>query len=156
MPETTSIRRTTARVLPVNRNGEVLLLHGCDPARPERRYWFTIGGGTEPGESLTAAGVRELREETGIDVEESLLGAPFHRGQHTFSYDGAELVNDSHFFAVRIDDVTVTFDGLEGPEVGTIFDARWWRPEALADQELSSVELPELARRAVVAAGAGA
>jgi 8-oxo-dGTP pyrophosphatase MutT (NUDIX family) len=156
MAEKNSIRRTTARVLPVNRRGEVLLLNGCDPAVPERRYWFTIGGGTEPGESLAAAGVRELREETGIHVEESLLGEPFHRGQHTFTYDGAELVNDSHFFAIRLDDITVTFDGLEGPEIGTIFDARWWRPGALADQELSSAELPELARRAVAAAGAGA
>jgi hypothetical protein len=29
------IRRTTARVLPVNRDGDVLLLRGCDPQRPD-------------------------------------------------------------------------------------------------------------------------
>ncbi|WP_326645830.1 hypothetical protein OIE67_44645 [Nonomuraea fuscirosea] len=38
------LRRFTARVLPVDENDRVLLLHGFDPAQPERRFWFTIGG----------------------------------------------------------------------------------------------------------------
>jgi 8-oxo-dGTP pyrophosphatase MutT (NUDIX family) len=57
---TTPIQRTSARVVPVNTSGRVLLLHGRDPARPESPYWFTIGGVVEPGESLAAAAVREL------------------------------------------------------------------------------------------------
>ena len=53
-------RRQTARVLPVDPEGRVLLLHGWDPRRPEAPFWFTIGGGAEPGESLPEAAAREL------------------------------------------------------------------------------------------------
>ncbi len=148
MPE--PIRRTTARVVPVNRDGEVLLLQGCDPKRPESPYWFTIGGGTEPGESLPDAGVRELREETGIVVDPEQLVGPYHRGHHEFTWNGLDLVNDSHFFAVRLDDVTVSFDHLEPAEVGNVFGAGWFAPDALPE-DLSHQDLPVIARQAVVA-----
>lgn len=88
---TAPIQRTSARVIPVNASGRVLLLHGHDPARPESSYWFTIGGAVESGESLAAAAVRELWEETGIEITEQRLGLPYHRGTHAFSYDGVDL-----------------------------------------------------------------
>ena len=43
------------------------------------------------GESLAAAAVRELWEETGIEITEQQLGLPYHRGTHAFSYDGVDL-----------------------------------------------------------------
>ena len=70
------IRRTTARVVPVDRDGKVLVLYGCDPKRPESPYWFTIGGAAEPGETLEQAGARELREETGIVIDPDALVGP--------------------------------------------------------------------------------
>jgi 8-oxo-dGTP pyrophosphatase MutT (NUDIX family) len=145
------IRRTTARVVPVNRDGEVLVLYGCDPKRPEHPYWFTIGGATEPGETLEQAGARELREETGIVVEPDALVGPYHRGRHRFSWNGWDIDNDSHFFAIRLDDVEVSFEGLELLEVGTIWDARWWLPAEVPKDRLASPELPEVLARAVVA-----
>lgn len=144
------IRRTTARVVPVNRAGEVLLLFGCDPQVPDQPYWFTVGGATEPGESLVQAGVRELQEETGIQVAAERLVGPFVRGTHAFTWNGLDLVNDSHFFAVRVDDVTVTFDGLEPAEVGSVLDSGWFAPDALPT-ELSSADLSEVLRLAVEA-----
>jgi 8-oxo-dGTP pyrophosphatase MutT (NUDIX family) len=79
------IRRTTARFVPVNRDGDVLLPYGRDPAVPDERIWFTIGGAAEPGNSLREAGVRELQEETGfVAITEDLVG-PFRRGLHELS-----------------------------------------------------------------------
>ena len=147
---TAPIRRTTARVVPVNRDGEVLLLQGCDPKRPETSYWFTIGGGTEPGESLAGAGVRELAEETGIVARPDELVGPFHRGVHAFEWNGLHLVNDSHFFAIRLDNVTISFDHLEPTEVGNVFGAGWFALDDLP-AELAHDELPHVARMAVEA-----
>jgi 8-oxo-dGTP pyrophosphatase MutT (NUDIX family) len=143
------IRRTTARVVPVNRDGEVLVLFGCDPKRPESPFWFTIGGATEADETLPQAGVRELREETGIEVTADQLVGPYASGVHEFSWGGHDIANESHFFAVRLDDVTVTFDGLDGLEVGTIWEARWWRPDELPTEALASPDLPERLAEAV-------
>jgi len=144
------IHRTTARVLPVNAEGQVLLLFGCDPARPDSPYWFTIGGVVEPGETLEQAAVRELREETGIEVGPDELGSAFHRGSNGFSYDGRAYVSHATFFALLVDDPSITFDGLEPAEVGNIFDARWWLPEELVSTvTVSNPHLPEIAAAAV-------
>ena len=70
------VKRNTARVLPVDREGRVLLQLGRELFRREDRHWLTIGGGRARGETLAQAGAREMREETGIDVDPAALGAP--------------------------------------------------------------------------------
>ncbi|WP_182376137.1 NUDIX domain-containing protein [Nocardioides sp. WS12] len=126
-------RRTVARVLPVSSDSKVLLLLGCDPALPDVRYWFTIGGAVDSGESLAEAGARELREETGIDVPAADLGEPFGTFEVEFAWDGRDYVNDSTLFAVALDETPVSFEGLDVLESQSIFEARWWTPEDLAD-----------------------
>ncbi len=151
------LHRTTARVLPVNAAGEVLLLYGVDPLFSQRPYWFTIGGGVDEGESLVDAGVRELREETGIEVTADQLVGPSHRWQHEFTFDGREWVSDIHVFAVLMGEVTVGFDGHQAGEAGFITDWEWWQPQDLeADGRLSNPQLPEILTMAVAAVrGAG-
>ncbi|GAA4804758.1 NUDIX hydrolase [Nocardioides caeni] len=127
-------RRTVARVLPVDvEQQRVLLLLGCDPAVPEVRYWFTVGGAVDAGESLAEAGVRELREETGLVVDAAALGSPFGTFEVGFSWDGRDYVNDSTLFAVGVDAAVadISFDGLDLLESQSIFEARWWTPEDL-------------------------
>ena len=70
------LRRSSARVLPVDRAGRVLLqlAHGLLP-RGDRR-WLSIGGGLEPGETVAEAAAREMREESGIAVDPAALGRP--------------------------------------------------------------------------------
>lgn len=53
----------TAAVVVINDRNEILLKYG------PKRGWEIPGGRVEEGESLSAAAVRETKEETGIDIE---------------------------------------------------------------------------------------
>jgi len=148
------VRRVSARVVPVNDRGEVLLLNGRDPAEPDHWYWFTIGGALDPGESPQEAAVRELREETGIVASPDQLTESFHAGEHAFSYDGVDYVGEATFYALPMDGAVVDdahFGGLESSEVGNIVEARWWAPADVVDVPLSNVDLPRLMALAVAA-----
>jgi 8-oxo-dGTP diphosphatase len=48
------------------RDGDVLLVRH---EKGGRSYWLVPGGGVDPGETMVEASARELREETGYDVE---------------------------------------------------------------------------------------
>jgi 8-oxo-dGTP pyrophosphatase MutT (NUDIX family) len=147
------IDRVAARVLPVNPVGEVLLLEAQDPAHPGVLHWVSIGGAVEPGETLAAAAVREMREETGLRIAESDLVGPMHRASHPFSWAGVDYRSDNHFFAlVCAPDVVVDFAGLDSGETGNILRADWWTPSALAEAgNAASVDLPEIMAAAVAA-----
>lgn len=154
MPESTqpgAVLRVTARVLPVNDRGEVLLLQDQDPARPGVLRWGTIGGAVDPGETLHQAAVREMHEETGIAISAEQLIGPVHRDVVPFSYDGRAFIGDSTFFALRLHhDVEVVFDHLEPLEVDNVLDHGWWSPEALAaDGGAVLPDLPDIMALAV-------
>jgi 8-oxo-dGTP pyrophosphatase MutT (NUDIX family) len=152
MAELTVRHRVCARVLPVNGRGEVLLLHGWDPAAPEAPYWFSIGGEVEGAEPLAGAAAREMLEETGIAVTAAELGEPVAREDAAFDWGPWHLVNDQTFFAVRLDEADVHFGGLEPLEVGTIDKAGWWTPDALdAEGSAASETLTGIMRAAVTA-----
>ncbi|WP_284327091.1 NUDIX domain-containing protein [Demequina litorisediminis] len=53
------IRREGARVLLLDDEGRLLVMRAHDSHRPERSWWFTPGGGIEPGESAAEAAARE-------------------------------------------------------------------------------------------------
>lgn len=152
------VHRTSARVLPVSPEGEVLLLQGRDPAYPDDLHWVSIGGAVEPGESLVEGALRELREETGIVAAPDELTPPVHRGSHGFSWAGVEYVSDSTFFALPLQrEVEVRFDLLEPAEVGNVLRAAWWTPEALAaDGTAAAEDMPRIMTAAIAAVrGAG-
>jgi 8-oxo-dGTP pyrophosphatase MutT (NUDIX family) len=146
------LKRVVARLLPVNAAGQVLLLHGWDPAAPGRPYWFFVGGGAEPGEDLAAAAVREMFEETGVVVDPARLGEPVAAQHVVFDWGPWQLDQDETYFAIGMEEVPVHFDGLEPLEVGTIDEARWWTPDALdADGTAADAHITRIMRSAVAA-----
>jgi 8-oxo-dGTP pyrophosphatase MutT (NUDIX family) len=147
------LRRNTARVLPVDPEGRVLLLHGWDPLRPHDPFWFTIGGAVEHGETLREAAARELREEAGIVVDPELLGEPFAAEPIEFWWGGMHFDQDQTFYAIAVRDAEVSFAGQEALERATIDKHGWLRPEELGSgkERPADPELPRLMRLAVAA-----
>src|SRR5690606_42109346 len=47
-----------------------------DVDQPHRSWWFTVGGGIDPGETPHQAAVRELFEETGLRLDPAELVGP--------------------------------------------------------------------------------
>ena len=141
--------RQTARVLPVDAEGRVLLLHGWDPRHPDRPYWFTIGGAAEAGESLRDAGARELREETGIVVDPARLGEPIARNRVEFSWAGYQIRQEQTFYAVLVESAAVTLDGMDSWERATTDRYGWLSPDDLGpDDPPADPEIPDLIRAA--------
>jgi 8-oxo-dGTP pyrophosphatase MutT (NUDIX family) len=141
--------RQTGRVLPVDPEGRVLLLHGWDPRRPEAPFWFTIGGGAEPGESLRDAAAREMREEVGISVDPLRLGEPIAQNTVEFSWAGYQIVQEQTFYAVLVESADVSLDGLDDWERATTDGYAWLSAEDLGpDKPPADPGLPDLIRAA--------
>jgi 8-oxo-dGTP pyrophosphatase MutT (NUDIX family) len=147
------LRRSTARVLPVDPEGRVLLLHGWDPLRRDDPFWFTIGGAVERGETLREAAARELREEAGIAVDPESLGEPFAAEPIEFWWGGMHFDQDQTFYAVAVQDAAVSFAGQEALERATIDKHGWLRPEELdgGAERPADPQLPRLMRLAIAA-----
>ena len=61
------VRRKAVRIVLLDLAGSVLTLSTRDASNPEfPMTWELPGGGIEPGESVAAAAVREVFEETGV------------------------------------------------------------------------------------------
>lgn len=135
-------------MLVVDAAGRVLLLHGYNPARPEAPYWFTVGGGARPGESLAQAAARELFEESGISVRPDQLGEPVWHEVAEFDFDGMWFRQEQDFFFLRVGSPEVRADALADEEAAVVTGHRWWTIEELAgtDESFYPAELPALLR----------
>lgn len=102
MPESAWKRPESVLVLIYTRAGEVLLLERRQPAG----YWQSVTGSLEWQESAAAAAVREVREETGLEVGDCLVDC---RHTNRFKivppwrsrYAPSEHTNTEHVFRVE-------------------------------------------------------
>ena len=118
-------RRRVARVVLVDETGAVLLLSGRDPDVPSaREFWFTPGGGAEPGEQLEDAARREVHEETGHVVGD--LGPVRWRRTTAFDFGGLSFDQDESYFVVRTPRFEVRPAGWTELERRSVTGWRWW------------------------------
>jgi 8-oxo-dGTP pyrophosphatase MutT (NUDIX family) len=139
------IKRSAAKVLLVTSQLEVLLFSSLDPGDPSRpRYWFAIGGGVEPGESLETAAIREVFEETDLQLSE--VGAP-HFTRHTaFDFEDDHYEQDETYFVAWVERFTPTTDGWTELERRATAGHRWWCVDELTrtDETVYPEQLAEL------------
>ncbi|TDB75028.1 NUDIX hydrolase [Micromonospora sp. KC723] len=147
--------RRAGRVLLVDSEGRLLLFEGFDPARPDHRYWFTPGGGLDPGETPAQGAARELAEETGLRLAPAELGDPVWSETVEFPFDGVRYRQEQEFFLVRVDAWEVDTAGFDAVERATVSGYRWWPAAELAttDQRYYPENLPVVLVRALAGAG---
>lgn len=125
--------REAARVLLVDGADRLLLFQGCDPADPAAgTWWFTPGGGSDPGETPEQTAHRELWEETGLRVP--AMAGPVAERTTEFGFDGLLYRQHEQYFVVRLQetDVVVAPAAHTELEVRAVLGWRWWTRDELA------------------------
>ena len=133
----------------------MLLLLAVALPRHGQRFWLSVGGALERGETLVQAAARELHEETGLSVDPAGLGAPIGTSLIEFTSFGVLPVTQHQtYFAVAAPGATVSLHGLGAVERLTIAGHAWLSADDLAAraEPVSDPELPRLMRAAVAAA----
>jgi 8-oxo-dGTP pyrophosphatase MutT (NUDIX family) len=120
------VERDSVRVLVFDSHGSLLLLHTTDPAEPERgTCWELPGGGIDEGETTEEAAKRELREETGIVVDD--VGSCLAVVEGSFDFNGRTYRQHEHVFRVDVRDPKYEPSGFDGEiERAAHLGHRWW------------------------------
>jgi 8-oxo-dGTP pyrophosphatase MutT (NUDIX family) len=119
-----AVRRFGARVVLLDPADRILLFRLQNP-RSGNTWWATPGGGVDPGEKSLDAARRELREETGIEVEE--LVGPIWIDDHWFRTAEDLIHQQDRYFHARTKSPKVDVSGQDRFETDLMVEHRWWK-----------------------------
>ncbi|MEV7568290.1 NUDIX hydrolase [Streptomyces tanashiensis] len=127
-----SVRRRVARVVLLDPDDRILLMHGYEPDHPDDSWWFTPGGGLEGDETREEAALRELAEETGITEVE--LGPVLWKRYCSFPFDGRRWDQDEWYYLARTrgTEAAPRPQALTELETRSLAGLRWWTSAELS------------------------
>jgi 8-oxo-dGTP pyrophosphatase MutT (NUDIX family) len=128
--------RTSARIVLLDEDGQVLLLCGSDPAVAHGgapKWWFTVGGQAQPGETLAQAAARELFEETGLRAQPDEMIGPIWSRDAIIDFNNSVIRSHELFFVHRTRRFAPSIDGHTPLERRYIHGHRWCDADAIAD-----------------------
>lgn len=127
-------------MLLVDEQHRVLLFSGIDRTKPDvPPWWFAVGGGLEPGETLEDAAIRETREETGLSISDP--GPVVLTRRFTWDFEGEEYDQQEWYFLVRTATFQPSSSDWTETESATIREHRWWSIDEL--RETNQAVFPE-------------
>jgi len=139
------VERPSARILLLDGEGRILLFRFDAPDRAP--FWATPGGALDPGETFAEGARRELREETGLDLD---CGGEVGRRLAEFDdLNGVPVFADERYFLVRTENASIATEGHTELERRVMRDWRWFSRAELAghDEPVFPTDLPAMLER---------
>ena len=131
--------RPTARLIVVIPDQRVLLfrvqaqilvdVNDLRGSNKPQEFWIPPGGGVEDGESFEQAALRELTEETGIE----LTDIPPHLLEHDkiLHADNEDVLFRLRYFPVWVEHQEISLTGQSAYEMAGLREHRWWTIDEL-------------------------
>ncbi|MFD7155702.1 NUDIX hydrolase [Kribbella sp. NPDC059898] len=132
--------RQAVKLLLLDPDDRLLLIQSRNA---DATYWYPVGGGIEPGESLQQAAAREAYEETGL--RDLPVGTQVWWRDHTYEYEDQRYDVHEEWLLHRVEHFDPVPAELSAYEARTIIAFRWWSaPELEATRD--TVFPPNLCR----------
>lgn len=138
------IIRNNARAILLNQHGQFLLFRFHFDSHPGP-LWVTPGGGVEQGEDFESTLMRELYEETGMQLTSHARWVWTRDKQINAE---PNFISHERYFLLHVDDSTISLEHLTENEKSTLVGYKWWTPEEVAasDDEFSPHNIGELVK----------
>jgi 8-oxo-dGTP pyrophosphatase MutT (NUDIX family) len=132
------VERSCVRVVLRDGDGRILLFRAELASMAAGHWWELPGGGIEAGESYVDAAVREIREETGLQITPAQVGPPRWRRSATWTARGIRRLQHEVVVGVDLQAARppITGTGRTAEELADYTGSRWWEvAELLASSE---------------------